>query len=313
VAATGGARWFDRRRPEKSWPSIVVSIGATAALFISAFVAMRSIRQWTGRASETLEPPVVVRLTPPPPSIERPRRTEPPATPATGAVRAPIAVPPVVAPPLASEPPMTAAPPTVARDTAPAGGKPGPQIPLGAVPRELGRTPLSGGGGNVVGVPSGVTIGSRTPNTAAYRDSVLKLRLGGIPGLARDRQPTGQEKAALELSQRVARMVARRATTAGNPNVHVPMGEGVDGVGAVGGGLAKVQGGGAAANDVSVGSSVSLPLFSSGPSAAQRRANAAIEADYQARLRRLEDRILLKRDSIRLDSLRRDSIARRRP
>ena len=58
---------------------------------------------------------------------------------------------------------------------------------------------------------------------------------------------------------------------------------------------------------------VGLPLFSKGPSAAQRRKNEAIEADYQARLRRLQDRILLRRDSIRADSLRRDSLAKRRP
>jgi hypothetical protein len=174
----------------------------------------------------------------------------------------------------------------------------------------LGRTPLGGARTGVVGVPAGVTIGSRTPNTAAYRDSVLHSRLADIARLARERKPTGTEKAALELSQRLARTVARRATTAGNPNVHVPMGEGVDGVGAAGGALTTVRGGGAAANDLSVGSGFPLPLFSNGPSAAQRKRNAAIDADYQAGLRRLEDRILLRRDSIRLDSLRRDSLRR---
>ena len=67
--------------------------------------------------------------------------------------------------------------------------------------------------------------------------------------------------------------------------------------------------------------SVGLPLFSSGPSAAQRKKNEAIDAEYQARLRGLQDLALslrdkrvadsLRLDSLRLDSLRRDSLARR--
>jgi hypothetical protein len=308
VPATSGPRWFDRRRPDKSWPSAIVGVGATAMLFATAFVAMRSARRWTARASETLEPPVVVRLTAPVPALEKPRTT-PRRTPATDQATAPTTVPTTVPPPPIVEPLATSPglPPAVARDTAAAGANTGPVIPLGPLPRGLGGTAPGGGGGRVP-VPSGVTIGSRTANTPAYRDSVLRSILPNIPQLARERKPSGKEKAALELSQRVARTVARRATTAGNPNVHVPMGEGVDGVGAAGGGLSKVHGGSATANDLSAGSSLALPLFSSGPSAAQRRKNAAIDADYRARLGRLEDRIVLRRDSIRLDSLRRDSL-----
>ena len=69
--------------------------------------------------------------------------------------------------------------------------------------------------------------------------------------------------------------------------------------------------------------SIPFPLFSSGPSAAQRKKNEALDAEYQARLRGLEDLVLYKRDrrvadslrldSLRLDSLRRESVARRRP
>jgi hypothetical protein len=59
------------------------------------------------------------------------------------------------------------------------------------------------------------------------------------------------------------------------------------------------------ANVVSVG----LPLFSSGPSSAQRKKNDSLVADYQRRLRRLQDRYL-KRDSIRADSIRADSVRR---
>jgi hypothetical protein len=115
--------------------------------------------------------------------------------------------------------------------------------------------------------------------------------------LARTRPMTERERAELEVSKQQARMTAQRTTTAGNGrDVHVPMGEGVGGVGAVGGG--------------GVGSSISLPLFSRGPSAAQRKRNDSIFADYQARLARLQERLRAQKDSVRADSLRRDSLAR---
>jgi hypothetical protein len=76
----------------------------------------------------------------------------------------------------------------------------------------------------------------------------------------------------------------------------VPKGAGIGGVGAVGVGSVA---------------SLALPLFSSGPSATQRRKNEKLDADYQLRLRRIEDRVLQRHDSIRADSLRRDSLARR--
>ena len=128
-----------------------------------------------------------------------------------------------------------------------------------------------------------------------------------IPSIWKTHPPTGAEKAALETSQRVAAALQRRTTTAGNSNdlVHL-QGKGMDGVGAVGG-----------PGVVSVG----VPLFSSGPSAAQRKKNEAIDAEYQARLRGFQDLVLSLRDkriadsvrldSLRLDSLRRDSLARR--
>lgn len=63
------------------------------------------------------------------------------------------------------------------------------------------------------------------------------------------------------------------------------------------------------------GASIDAPFLSPGPSPAQRKRNAVVDSEYQLRLRRLEDRMLLGRDSIRADSLRRDSLARakRRP
>ena len=154
---------------------------------------------------------------------------------------------------------------------------------------------------------AGVTIGSRVPNTAAYRDSMLKGKLQTAPYLASKYAPTGEMLATLKESQRAALGTYRRNTTAGSSEVRVPQGEGMNGEGAVGGG-AGVQG-----NGLHAGSGFGLPLFSKGPSAAQRKKNETIDADYRDRLHRLEDRMLLRRDSVRLDSLRRDSLAKRRP
>jgi hypothetical protein len=55
---------------------------------------------------------------------------------------------------------------------------------------------------------------------------------------------------------------------------------------------------------------VPFTLFSSGPSAAERKRNEAIDRDYRLRLARLDDRARLEKDSVRLDSLRRDSLQR---
>jgi hypothetical protein len=166
----------------------------------------------------------------------------------------------------------------------------------------------------VAGSPSGVTIGSRIANTQAYRDSMLETRLNTFAEMASTHPPTGAELAALRQSQQTALMTYHRASTGGNPNVHVQQGEGMGGEGAVGG--SPLMGGGhrsSTQQGATAGGGFSLPLLSRGPSAAQRKRNAAIDKDYRMGLRRLEDRMLLKRDSLRLDSLRRDSLARRRP
>jgi hypothetical protein len=61
-----------------------------------------------------------------------------------------------------------------------------------------------------------------------------------------------------------------------------------------------------------VGVTLPFPIFEPGPSAAQRKRDAVVAAENQARLYRLQDRMYQKRDSIRLDSLRRDSLAMKR-
>jgi hypothetical protein len=330
MLATNGPQWFDRRRPESTWPSIVVSIAATAALFATAFVAMQTVGRWSGIASKPLEPPIVVRLTPPPPPIERPRRA-PPTTRPTPTQQPPSSVvPTTIAPPDVVSPPTTAAPPNVApvnvpppaRDTALGALNRASDIPRGPMP--VGRTGPDNAMGIRGGAPNaqaGVTIGSRSANTQALRDARASAVMKTIPQTAAERAPTGRELAELENSKHTALETYRRTTTAGSREVHVMQGEGMGGEGAVGGSPA-VHGGG-----MTVGGGFSLPLFSSGPSKAQRKKNEAIDAEYQLGLRRLEDRLLLKRDSIRilarldsirrdslrLDSLRRQSLARPRP
>jgi len=89
--------------------------------------------------------------------------------------------------------------------------------------------------------------------------------------------------------------------------LYVPMGKGVGGVGAVNGGKTGVT-----MDSRGVGVSIPFPLFSPGLSPEDRKRNEKLYAEYLAYLRREQEVILLKRDSIRVDSLRRDSLAKRR-
>jgi hypothetical protein len=89
------------------------------------------------------------------------------------------------------------------------------------------------------------------------------------------------------------------------------LGDGLDGVGAVNGGRTSLN---------PLHGSIPFTLFSSGPTAAQRKVNEKLDAEYRARLRRLQDRALIvadaaRRDSVRADSLRSDSLTKiaRRP
>ena len=123
--------------------------------------------------------------------------------------------------------------------------------------------------------------------------------------LARKHPPQGQDLADLQYSQRHIIELSRRVGTAGNADVHVPVGEGRDGVGAVGGGLSS-------SNVSSSGVHVPLTLFSERarqPRSSKR--DSIIDADNRARLDRFTA-VIATRDSVRADSLRRDSLARRR-
>jgi hypothetical protein len=127
------------------------------------------------------------------------------------------------------------------------------------------------------------------------RDSSLAAWAQAAHELARW-QTTGAASAGeIAQSQREAKQVAQRATTAGNSaDVHVPSGNGKDGVGAAGGGA--------------LGGSIGLPLFSRGPSRAQRVRDSIIDADVRAGLAVLAARVSVKRDSIRADSIRAASV-----
>ena len=155
-------------------------------------------------------------------------------------------------------------------------------------------------------MPTAGVARSSAPLTAEERDSIAKARAHAFAEMAKNHPPTGVIRDELESSKRQAALLAQRVGTAGNSNVHVPMGEGMGGVGAVGGG-----GMGSAPPMGTIG----LSLFSSGPTAAQRKRDSVINADNRARLERLNARVLAMRDSARADSLRRralaDSIRRR--
>ena len=134
--------------------------------------------------------------------------------------------------------------------------------------------------------PVAVTSASvpRSAEEMAERDSAVAEVNARALQAAMHRPTSGAELAELQQSQRAAEQLARRATTAGNSrDVHVMMGRGLGGAGAVGGGA---------------GGSLPLHLLSSGPSREQRARDDEINADYQRRLLRLRDRIKARQDSI---------------
>jgi hypothetical protein len=311
MLATHGPHWFDRRPPDSHWPGIGVSVAITAAIFAAALVSMSSVSLWIHSAAD-VAPPVMVPLPPlvlptPKPRVTKRVESSKPVAPTTvpTEIAAPIAtisVTPVVAPTIAPTPAL------VRTDTTARGAR--PSIPLGTT----ARTPKFGDAAPATGMRAGapldragVTYDSRAANTVAIRDSIINTKLSSMRELLATHPMKGAELAELKQSQATADRLARRATTAGNAaDVHVMHGEGMGGAGAVGGGNTVSTDG------RSVTVSIPFPLFSSGPSPEQRKRDEKIDADNQLRLRRLQDALLLKRDSIRADSLRRDSLARRK-
>ncbi len=232
-----------------------------------------------------LSPPPAARPTVPAPVIVR----QPPKVPATpAAVENRTDVPTTTATEVV---PSAAATPSDAR------AEPS-SVPLDsggvrASARGIARAIPSGGAPMA---PAGVTRYSGASYTQHLRDSILRASMLDVPYVAKHGAPRAAAREEIELGQRQADMVQRRATTVGNSrDVIILHGNAIGGAGVVG-----------------AGGSVGLPLFSSGPSAAQRKKDAVVETDNWLRLGRLQDRMYLKRDSIRADSLRRDSLAKKK-
>jgi hypothetical protein len=306
--AAHATRIFGQPTPENRGPSLALSVALTMALFALAFTAMRSLPDISIGERSRVERPIAVQLpqivlptptTKPEPvtdrSSSRARPTVPTSVPNTIAVPTIPLTPPLTAP---ITTPTTI--PSIPRDTNPAGvGK-----PRGAGDAVQGSLRPGPTGLGVPTVPGWTKSAERVGNNEAIRDSILRVKIGQIPSMWKTHPPTGAEKAELEATQLAAAALRARTLTSGNSRDIVTLqGKGKDGVGAVGGpGIVSIP----------------FPLFSSGPSPAQRKKNEALDAEYQARLRGLEDLALYKRDrriadSLRLDSLRLDSLARRRP
>jgi len=309
MLAAQGLHWFDRRPQGPRWPSFGVAATVTAALFVLAFVSMRSIAPWSDRLREPSSAPVVVPLRPPP-SVTKPV-DETPAVPSNTqpstrrreierSVPVPTPALPIVPPTVTPIAPPVAAPiaPTVpvdssrARDIAPQ---------VSTVPTIRHNSGLSDAEmtirGNATYAPAGVTSVSRAKNSAKVRDSIITEKLALVPQLARMGPMSSESRGMIDQSQSQARALAQRSTSVGMRDLHVPMGEGVGGVGAINGGKTGLSMG---PNGLTY--SVPFPLFSSGPSPEERRRNEKLLAEYLAYLRRQNDRILMKRDSIRADS-----------
>ncbi len=291
---TGAAhvyRWSSRK-DSPGLTSGVMALVVTGALFASALAAMIGVHALPDfLTAPSVEHTTVVWLPPvaaPHPPVAPPRvtRTVPPVH--TAAPATPALTPPIIAPATsaagASSISGVGARTGSAADSA-ASHPPivplapiqlAPTQPLRAVPNPPRDTHTGVGGAPVA--PAAVT-NSWASLTTAQRDSIVHAYMSGLSLNA-------------PMSDRERADAARRGY---QPPIH--------------NGQPDAQ---ARAQTVGGGVSIPLPLFSPGPSAAQRKRDSIVAAENGLRLARLHDRVLLQRDSIRADSLRRDSLARTR-
>ncbi len=282
---------------ESRWPSVVVSVALTLATFAAAFTAMRRVPRWIASPADR-DAAVTVHFQPPVPVPAR-RLPRPP-------LAAPVTPPPSVAPvpdqrttpaspaaPLASEKPT---PNAVRADSGLSADRAAVQPSTAATAAPAARlgAPMS---------PSGISRIIAPPDVQARRAAAADSLRAAVFAAMWKAPPSAAMKKEVDDSNRDAAAVARRATTAGNSaDVHIVQGNGYGGAGAATGALSLGSG------------SFGLPFLSKGPSAAQRRKNDSLDADYRARLARLQELVRQRGDSARADSLRRDSVARlRRP
>ncbi len=295
---------FVRQSGPAPWRETLVSIAATCVLFAAAIVSMTSVLVRERSRAEDLDASSRTRVTflqPPRPTIPMPGLPEEAKRkprPTKRATEAPEAAPTVTSP-LAPTPVDTSA-----RATAPAPSLFPPTnlrtitSPQPAAAPERSTAAPTGVAG-APAAPAGVTVESRAARgmaTMTPRDSAFAAWNEQAHDLARWQTMSVDAKNTTAASGREIARLAERAGTAGNSSdVHVPTGQGMDGVGAAGGLI-----------------SIPFPLFSSGPSRAQRVRDSVIDADVRAGLARLAARARAKHDSLRVialrDSLRADSL-----
>lgn len=140
--------------------------------------------------------------------------------------------------------------------------------------------------------PAGVTAASRNL-TVAQKDSIAKAMIAGVSAEEWHKPLTPTELADVRARREPGLAPTGRAARLPGEPVYAPL----------------MNGGYAVAVPL-----VSIPL-PFGKSRAQRKADSIIDADYQARLARLQERLTKKREIAKADSLRRDSLVRvgRRP
>jgi hypothetical protein len=287
---------FERRRGVP-WPELVTSGAATVALFVVALMSMTSVSSTIGSrvadfdASRTRTE--VTFLTPArEPDRPRPKPTEPRRAIREPNPRTPTTPEPTIAP-------APAAPTTTPADTA--GAKTAPPVRLTDIVVPSDRvefnTSKARTGLGAAAAPAGLTDKSRIAGARAAmsaHDSAFAAWAEAAHEIQRWSTMSREATAEVAESQQKVKQLAQRVGTAGNSgDVHVMSGQGKDGVGAAGGG--------------GLGGSIGVPLFSRGPSRAQRVRDSVIDADVRAGLAILAARIAAKRDSIRADSIRADS------
>jgi hypothetical protein len=252
------------------------------AMFAAAFIAMRSVRMLPVFLSpaEEIAPPTIIRFElPAPKPLPKPVPRATAATPAPTTVVAPTAVPTSVAP-VAAQPAAVVA--------APADSAATPRSRIGDIP-ELSRGLIPP---PVIAQPRGAAIDRAAvvapfrPLSAAERDSIYDVMMRAM--MAEVHRPlTKEEKETLTRMTEPGRGMAN--TRAGSDGKVVPL---------MNGGVSSAVTGGQM-----VGGSFALPLFSKGPSPAQRKRDAAIDSTNRLILYRLQERARLLRDSLRADSL----------
>jgi len=280
MSSTHITRWLDTgHQPAAGWRDFGLSMAMTAALFAAALAAMTSLRiMGLSPTMSAIERVTWVPIAfPPPTPAPRPvpaRRLDAPRTVPRKLPPATIGVPTttdIVTPTVTpiSQAPSLSSPPRV--DTT---AKPAPanssRIPLSIVPpTPVPYNPRTTGLGAPIAT-AGVTA-SHTPMTGQVRDSTLAAFMAEVPARAAALPGKSDEG-------RVHAITIPRHDGSNSPSICICV-------------------------------SLPFPIFEAGPSAAQRKRDAIIAADNLERLHRMQERLIQKRDSIRLDSLRRDSIA----